>query len=823
MSLAILACGPKPAATTSLDASVAVTPACMTAREARSKATELERGGHETLALAKIAEANAACPSESAQSAELEKLVRANLAGPGGAPKGTDASMRAKMREAYSAERAKDFPRAKSLYEAAWGEMHPNPRALEDAARMAALAGDSAASRRIRDRALAEAETAEHAVARLTDRIRVARGSAILSGTTLTLAHNGNVVARDTATGEIRVLVDGPSDMALSRYGTLAFQTPSGHTASPLTVYDVLTGARLFRIDKITRYAVSPDDALIAVIDEDATPNSPETHARVFDVATGEVKTKLTGKWRQSSELVGFGPDASHVIFYGDDTDLVFRPYDLDKGAYTGTRIASSYGVSALSSNGHYLAYLETTGDGAPLHVRDLVANKDVGMWAGRFHSVEALAVSNDGKTVATGSYGSLRLWDVAQKKQLFVHNTESRLAGATDSRLADEYSFSDDGKTMVLAGYGVATAWDVTTGAEKPFVSDVGPENVLAVVKAPDGVAIIAEDLVQIVPTTGDPRVVCKGLPQPYSPIIGPTNVAFSASGKSFACVMSDGWAHVFDTTTWTERAVIKKGAASPIAHPVDLAFSADEKALTIVSNAGSIVYDATTGAETKRAPFRHPKSLGFAPRHARFDDGSALVRLWNGSASIFGADGAWQRDVKLVSAAPADALDAFASGGATYAVALGKTVHVVDLASGEDHSTDLASAPKSLAVSSDGKTVLAASADGSISTIAGGVATALAHATGIRVGFAGKSMLVWRAKDVLDLYAPGAASPFELDVDGVGVFAQDAAGAFDVRGKPELVCVVGQEHAKTFLTRETCGERAKDGLVGDWLRAAR
>jgi len=36
-------------------------------------------------------------------------------------------------------------------------------------------------------------------------------------------------------------------------------------------------------------------------------------------------------------------------------------------------------------------------------------------------------------------------------------------------------------------------------------------------------------------------------------------------------------------------------------------------------------------------------------------------------------------------------------------------------------------------------------------------------------------------------------------------------------VRGKPELECVVGT----TFLTRETCQDRAKDDIVNAWLRA--
>jgi hypothetical protein len=339
-------------------------------------------------------------------------------------------------------------------------------------------------------------------------------------------------------------------------------------------------------------------------------------------------------------------------------------------------------------------------------------------------------------------------------------------------------------------------------------------------VVKAPDGVAIVLEDEVRIVPTTGEPRTVCKGLWQPYAPVIGPTRVAYSASGKSLACVMSDGWVHVLDTTTWAEKAVIKRGALSPIDRPVDLVFSADETALTDVSNVGFVTYDASTGKETSRVAFRHG-STGFAPRHARFDDGTIAVRAWNGTAAIFAADGTWQRDVKLALSAPIDALDAFSSNGATYAVALGKTLHVVDLASGDDKTVPLAATAKSLDISADGKTVLVASSDGAVSTVTGGAITPFARAKGTHAELVGKSVLVWSDRTVLDAFARDGSSPdpLTLEIDANGLVVRDAAGAFEARGKPDLVCVVGG----TFLSRITCDDRSKDGLASKWLSAVR
>src|SRR5581483_11722824 len=139
------------------------------------------------------------------------------------------------------------------------------------------------------------------------------------------------------------------------------------------------------------------------------------------------------------------------------------------------------------------------------------------------------------------------------------------------------------------------------------------------------------------------------------------------------------DGWFHVFETTTWTEKTVIKKGTAQSADHPVDLVFGGDDS-LTVVGDKGFVTYDTSSGAEKTKVAFKHP-SVGLAGRHARFDDGTIGVRLWNGSLAFFDAAGAWQRDVKLPVNAPMDAVDAFSPDGKVWAVAIGKKLHVVDL----------------------------------------------------------------------------------------------------------------------------------------------
>lgn len=783
----VSACATAPGTTTTVassahDASSSAPPlstACRAAREVRANAVTLDGEGRIRQALAKISEADAACPGESSSSAALATSIRSSLT-PTDASKGTEATARAKMHEAFAAERT-DHSKAKTLYLEAWAEQHPNPRALEDAARMS----EGAEARRLRDRALSEAEAIDKTPALVTSRVRASRGFSRLAGNTLLVGFDGKVVAYDTKTGEMRVLLDSPGTATaaapyavlrtrISIGGTLAAVGGWPATPSNMTIFDLVTGAQLFKINGARSVAFAPDDSAIAVADDrDGVAN--EQYARIFDVATGQVKSKLSGKWR--NPFMAFIPDAKHLIVHGDDQDMVFRQWDVDKNAYTSLRIDSMYGQAGTSNDGRYLAYLENSIDPATLHVRDMLTNKDVATWSGTFHSVEAFAVTNDGKTLATGSRSSLRLWDIAQKKQMFKHES-SRGPEATNEN--DDFAFDDEGKTMLLGGGG-PTAWDVASGKETLLVPSQRDENVLRVVKSPEGVAVILEDEVRLVPKTGEPRTVCKGMYPPYAPVIGPTNVAFSASGKTFACGMSDGWVHVFETATWTEKAVVKRGAESPIDRPVDLLL--DDDSLAVVSNVGFVTYDAKTAKETKRVVLKAPMPL--APRHARFDDGSIAVRTWTGTIAIFDKDGAYQREVKLGLNAPITALDAFSRDGKTYAAVVGKTLHQIDLATGEDHTSDAPAKTKTIAFVA-GKAV--ASTD--------------------RVSTIGDTLYTASGAVVT------TTSALTIEIGPDGIIARDGAGAYEVRGKPLAACVIG----KTWLSTETCSDYAKDTLVASF-----
>jgi WD40 repeat protein len=69
------------------------------------------------------------------------------------------------------------------------------------------------------------------------------------------------------------------------------------------------------------------------------------------------------------------------------------------------------------------------------------------------------LAISPDGKTVASGGAGPIRLWEIATGKE------RARLAGH-DRSTVNSLVFGPDGKTLASAGAdGTILLWDVDPG----------------------------------------------------------------------------------------------------------------------------------------------------------------------------------------------------------------------------------------------------------------------------------------------------------------------------------------------------------------------
>jgi WD40 repeat protein len=145
--------------------------------------------------------------------------------------------------------------------------------------------------------------------------------------------------------------------------------------------------------------------------------------------------------------------------------------------------------------------------------VRDFETGKDVVRLTGHYSRVTAVAVSADGKRIATGAAdGLVRVWDTATFRPL----TEPKGHSAAVRRV----EVSADGRTALTAGLdGTVRLWDLANGRELrafPASGGVGafsPDG--AAVRLRDGERVVTRDLVtglEIVPRSeprGDPWLI--------------------------------------------------------------------------------------------------------------------------------------------------------------------------------------------------------------------------------------------------------------------------------------------------------------------------
>jgi WD40 repeat protein len=136
------------------------------------------------------------------------------------------------------------------------------------------------------------------------------------------------------------------------------------------------------------------------------------------------------------------------------------------------------------------------------------------------------IAFSPDGKLLATGSSGELKLWDVSTAKELFT------LGGHTE--MVWSLAFSPDGMTLATgSGDQTVRLWDVTSGKQTGLLEHT--ERITSVAWAPDGKLLAFGDQQGSVKLCDVARAkelaTCCILPR-----TGPVSVAFSPDGKVLA-----------------------------------------------------------------------------------------------------------------------------------------------------------------------------------------------------------------------------------------------------------------------------------------------
>jgi hypothetical protein len=211
--------------------------------------------------------------------------------------------------------------------------------------------------------------------------------------------------------------------------------------------------------------------------------------------------------------------------------------------------------------------------DGVPV-VRDFDEKKDLARLTGHFARATAVAVSADGRRIATASAdGLVRVWDARTYRPLVEPHGHTAAVRTLE--------VSPDGRTVLTVGADrTARVWDIATGRELkafPIADDIHPtfSGDGSAVLIPAGDRVVARDLVTGLEITSAVR---GGMPDPLAPltVLGQylgVCVAISPDGRAVAVGGRDGTVELFEVASGQVRRRLV-GHGGPC---LDVAFTLD------------------------------------------------------------------------------------------------------------------------------------------------------------------------------------------------------------------------------------------------------
>lgn len=252
---------------------------------------------------------------------------------------------------------------------------------------------------------------------------------------------------------------------------------------------------------------------------------------------------------------------------------------------------------------------------------------------------VRAVAVSGDGKVVASGRGNQLHLYKPTGEhlKTLVDPNLKTpdgKPANAAHISLVESLAFSTDGKTLASGSYQEAKLWDPESGALKATLTGF-VDRVVALHYAPNGKylatgggAATEDGEVKLFDPTGKPVFDFKA---PHSDTV--LGVCFSPDSTKLATCGADKFVKVWEVPSGK----FLKSFEGHTHHVLDVGWKPDGKLLASGGADNAIkVWDYEKGEQARTIPNAHQKQitrLAFFGKDGRFltSGGDAAVKLWS------------------------------------------------------------------------------------------------------------------------------------------------------------------------------------------------
>ncbi len=421
-------------------------------------------------------------------------------------------------------------------------------------------------------------------------------------------SHDMTVKLRDATNGRETLTLKGHRDAVTG----VAF-TPDGKRIvscshdQTLKVWDTTSGNELLTLIGHTSYVtgvvISHDGKRLASVSWDST-------ARLWDAESGQELLTVNGHSHRVNS-VAFSPDGKRLATASDDRTVKIWDISLspkDKTSAASRPMPAKEVERPVTFSAETARVTQATQDD-PLTVT----------LKGHAESISSLAISPDGKWLASASSDGVVVWDVADRKPRFTLRSHGQYA-------ISSVAISPDGKRLAAGVEKVVKVWDAATGAELLSLDGkTGRVNGIAFSSDGQRIASATQDQTVTVWDSTSGKVIdsLKEKLQSFGAI------AFSPDGQWLAVGVLTG-----DTTGKVRKATSLEESFGLHGHNLyikSLAFSADGKRLASASDDGSVkVWDTLTGDDLLTMRDRlPPKSQAESRAHHSHQTKSVALSL--------------------------------------------------------------------------------------------------------------------------------------------------------------------------------------------------
>jgi WD40 repeat protein len=415
--------------------------------------------------------------------------------------------------------------------------------------------------------------------------------------------------------------------------------------SNTIKLWDISTGTELRTLSGLA-FVFSPDGKTLATISVSninftGPPGAiPNGTIKLWDVSSGkELRTTNPISADYLFGLLAFSSDGKSLATYGGMNGGVVRLWNTSSGSEWRSFTGVGRGPFVLSNDWKTLV---AVGEGNTIALWDFTTGKQSRILTGQFPGIYSLAISANGKTLASGvgggvdgMYGTIRIWDLSINPHV---RTLTRSGGVTS------IAFSPDGNLLASGTSdwdSYIKFWNVQTGA---LLGTYGPYSQIfgfSVAFGADWKTLAAGSSDKTIKIwdistgtllhnlTGHSEMVTAIAMSPDGKTLasGSSNNAFTIERKPEG--VSNGSIKLWDIRTGTELRTIQSDSG----WVYSVAFSPDGKTLATGADNSIKLWDVATGQNLHVLRGRDGRSLAFSPDGKILASGnsSSTLDLWN------------------------------------------------------------------------------------------------------------------------------------------------------------------------------------------------